>query len=92
MLNLDRIDDSGWLQSRFVLSPPRKTNFPIGKIKSRRGRPAKDDAFVYVTIGLRPAHWAWLKLWFPGGNPSDQLRALLDRALKFWPSGPVRFR
>lgn len=65
-------------------------NIPVGKLK--RGRPASSDAFVYVTIGLRPAHWLWLSLWFPGGSASDQVRALLDRALKFWPSGPYRFK
>ena len=64
-------------------------NIPTGK---KRGRPASPDAFVYITIGLRPEHWRWLSLWFPGGSPSDQVRALLDRALKFWPSGPAKFK
>lgn len=65
-------------------------NCSVGKKK--RGRPASADSYVYVTIGLRPEHWRWLALWFPNGSPSDQVRALLDRALKFWPSGPHRFK
>lgn len=60
--------------------------------KRRRGRPRKDDSFVYITIGLRPDQWRWLSLWFPSGSPSDHLRSLLDRAMKFWPGGPFVFR
>lgn len=65
-------------------------NCPVGKKK--RGRPSSSESYVYITIGLRPEHWCWLALWFPTGSPSDQARALLDRALKFWPSGPNRFK
>lgn len=82
---IDKLDESGWLQSRLALP----ANKPTGK---KRGRPSSPDAYVYITIGLRPFQWEWLALWFPNGSPSDQVRALLDRALKFWPVGPGRFR
>ena len=58
----------------------------------RRGRPRSPDSLVFVTVGLTPTQWAWLRLWFPTGSPTDQLRALFERALKFWPAGPGRFR
>ena len=67
-------------------------NNPTGLKK--RGRPlgsVKKDSYIYITIGLRPVHWVWLGLWHEG-TVSDQIRALLDRALKFWPAGPNRFR
>jgi len=92
--SLDVIDDSGWLQSNIDFETKSESNFSVGKSISRknRGRPRKDDSFVYVTIGLRPIQWAWLQLWFPNGSPSDCVRSLLDRALKFWPAGPYKFR
>lgn len=65
-------------------------NFSTGKKK--RGRPSSSESYVYITIGLRPGQWEWLARWFPNGSPSDQVRSLLDRAMKFWPGGPSVFR
>lgn len=58
----------------------------------RKGRPRSEDSLVFITVGLSKAQWEWLKLWFPGGNPTDSLKALLERAVRFWPSGPYKFR
>lgn len=59
---------------------------------NRRGRKNDPNKKVFRSYGLRPDRLKWLELWFPDGNPTDQINALLDRAMKFWPSGPARFR
>ena len=56
------------------------------------GRPKSPDSLRFVTVGLTPAQWDWLSLWFPTGSPTHQLSALFERALKFWPAGPFVFR
>ena len=63
-----------------------------GGYRAGAGRKKSDSSNVYKTVGLSPSQWAWLNLWFPGGSPSDQVRALLDRSCKFWPAGPAHFR
>jgi hypothetical protein len=58
------------------------------------GRPPlpEDQKVIGESVYLTSAEWAWLELWMPGGNRSEQVRELLERARKFWPSGPARFR
>lgn len=58
----------------------------------RRGRPCSKNPQRYKTVGITEEQWQWLERWRPGGSPSDQLRELLDRAMKFWPGGPAVFR
>ena len=60
--------------------------------KGKRGRPKDPDALKFKTIGLFEWQWQWLALWFPDGNPTNQAQELLDRAVKFWPAGPAKFR
>lgn len=62
------------------------------KERSRRGRKKDPNKLNFRSYGLRPDRETWLALWFPDGSPTDQLNALLDRAIKFWPSGPGKFR
>lgn len=66
-------------------------DFPL-EPRRRRGRPSDPNKLVFKTYGLRPDDLAWLEMWFPGGSPTDQLNALIERAKKFWPAGPGRFR
>lgn len=47
---------------------------------------------VFKTIGLTAAQWEWLKLWHEHGSPTDQVREMMQRAEKFWPAGPAKFR
>lgn len=75
-----KIDSSSWDQP--VLD---------GVIR-RPGRPRSVDPLVFVTVGLTAAQWRWLSSWFPGGSPTAQMRELFTRAMKFWPSGPHKFR
>jgi hypothetical protein len=56
------------------------------------GRPRSKDPLIFKSIGLTASQWEWLQLWFPTGNVTDQLKALHERAVKFWPSGPNRFK
>lgn len=58
----------------------------------RRGRPRQSDSKLSFGVALRPDQWAYLDLWFPGAKPTAQVEALLERAVKFWPAGPGRFR
>ena len=62
-----------------------------GKSKARGGRNADPDPYIFHSVGLNQIQWEYLSLWFPTGNPSTALRALLDRAIKFWPLGPSVF-
>lgn len=55
-------------------------------------RPKSTNPLVTRSVCLTAEQWAWLDLWFPGGNFSFCLRELFDRAMKFWPSGPSKFR
>lgn len=66
-------------------------NLPLNN-RSRCGRKKDPNKLQFASYGLRPDRLAWLELWFPGGSPTDQLNALIDRAIRFWPSGPGRFR
>ena len=58
----------------------------------KKGRPASSNPMVFYTIGMTAEQWAWLELWHPGGNRTDQMKDLLYRAQKFWPAGPAKFR
>lgn len=58
----------------------------------KKGRPRSEDSLVFVTVGLTKTQWAWLRLWFPTGSMTHALGALIDRAVRFWPSGPFKFR
>lgn len=58
----------------------------------RLGRPKSEDSLVFVTVGLTRAQWSWLQLWFPTGSITDALRGLVERAVRFWPGGPFKFR
>ena len=55
-------------------------------------RPKSDNPLVFRTVGLTAAQWRWLDLWLLSASPTAQLRELFDRAVKFWPSGPHRFK
>ena len=61
----------------------------------KRGRKPSPDSLVFVTVGLTPAQWAWLRLWqsdpLAGGSLTHPLSFLFDRAMKFWPAGPFAF-
>lgn len=83
MKKLETIDESGWKQQTIENALEQKR---------RRGRPRSASSFRFKTVGLEPEDWSWLALWCPDGNQSVQLRELLDRAKKFWPTGPARFR
>jgi hypothetical protein len=61
-------------------------------IVKMRGRPKADNPLIFKSLGLTAAQWEWLGLWFPGGNPTEQIRELFERSVKFWPSGPGKFR
>lgn len=63
-----------------------------GRSKQRGGRPADDDPYIFHSVGLTQSQWEFISLWFPTGNPSQALRELIKRSLKFWPAGPARFR
>lgn len=62
--------------------------------KRKRGRPPlpEGERMEGERVYLRPDDWRWLERWLPGGNPSEQMRELFERARKFWPGGPSRFR
>ena len=55
-------------------------------------RPKSANPLVFRTVGLTASQWDWLDTWFPGGSPTSALSDLFLRAVKFWPSGPARFR
>lgn len=80
------IDESGWVQPDL---PPVSRR---GGARPGSGRKKKDDTLQWKTVGLTPEQWLWLSTWMPTGSPSNQLRELLERAEKFWPAGPSRFR
>lgn len=58
----------------------------------RRGRPLSSDKLIFKTIGLTKSQWEWLSLWNGGGNKTVHIRELFERAMKFWPKGPYKFR
>jgi hypothetical protein len=78
-MKTDRIDDSGWMQERI-------------EFKKGRGRPRSRNALVFKTIGLTQDQWLWMELWRPGESPTAMIQELLERSMKFWPSGPAKFR
>ena len=55
---------------------------------------SKPDSKMFKTVGLTSAQWAWLEQWAISDveNPTECLGELVDRAMKFWPSGPNKFR
>lgn len=65
---------------------------PRGGARLGAGRKPSDSATKGAKVNLTAEQWEYLELWFPGANRSDQVRALLERAVKFWPSGPAVFR
>lgn len=62
-----------------------------GRTKQRGGRPSDPDPYIFASVGLTRSQWEYLSLWFPTGNISQALRALLERSVKFWPAGPFVF-
>ena len=58
---------------------------------NKRGRKSSSDSFRTISVCLTQAQWNFISLWLPTGNPSAALRALLDRAMIFWPLGPFVF-
>lgn len=70
-----------------------------GKVKKTRrggsragaGRKKSSTSKIFHTVGLTAAEWEFLGKWF-SGNKTGQLRELIERAQKFWPAGPSRFR
>lgn len=68
-----------------------KANDP-GFVRQLGGRPADPNPYIFHSVGLTQKQWEFVALWFPTGNPSNCIRSLIDRALKFWPAGPARFR
>jgi hypothetical protein len=58
----------------------------------KKGRPSNPDSKVFRNVGLRPAEWEYLSMWFDSTNPSMQVSELINRAVRFWPSGPLKFR
>lgn len=62
-----------------------------GRTRIRGGRPADPDPYIFHAVGLTQKQWEFVSLWFPTGNISHCLRALIDRAMKFWPAGPFAF-
>lgn len=73
-----KIDQSGWDQP--------------GLFEKRRGRPKKGNSLRFKTVGMTDEDWRWLSLWMPGASPTSQLAELVERAKKFWPAGPTKFR
>lgn len=69
------------------------------RTKGRGGRTPDPNKLRFVSIGLRPDQRAWLRLWRlnpdldppePGSeedNPTEQLRLLIETAMKFFPDG-----
>lgn len=80
----DVVDDSGWVQARLSSG--------YGGKRPGAGRKPTGKAKTFRSVGLSESEWAYLELWQTGASPSDQLRELLERAMKFWPSGPAKFR
>lgn len=74
-----KIDDSNWSQC--------ETTFKRG-----RGRPRSKSRLEFKTVGLTADQWKWLELWRPGESPTTMLQEMFERAQKFWPSGPAKFR
>ena len=52
-------------------------------------RPINPDAKRNpVSTRLSDHEREWLTLWRRGGNASEQLSDLIERAMRFWPAGP----
>jgi hypothetical protein len=58
----------------------------------RRGRPPAINPGKRISVYLNSQEAAFLSLWSTDGSPSTQFKDLLERAMKFWPAGPGRFR
>ncbi len=72
--------------------PRRKSTVVKGvDLTGSIGRPRLSDPYITHPVCLTRAQWDFVMLWFPTGNPSQALRFLLDRAMKFWPAGPFAF-
>lgn len=57
----------------------------------RRGRPRSADPLHRISVRLNSREVEWLSLW-SDDSPTTQIRDLLERAMKFWPAGPYKFR
>lgn len=55
-------------------------------------RPHSKDPLIFKTVGLTADQWRWLDLWFSDASPTAKMRELFNRSMKFWPSGPAKFR
>jgi len=62
-----------------------------GATHRRGGRPVDPNPYITGSVCLTESQWKYLSLWLPTGNISQALRALIDRAMKFWPAGPFVF-
>lgn len=79
-----KIVESGWDQPSFD---------DAGLLGKKRGRkPIGNKKLQFKTIGLTAEQWEWLEKWLPGRSPTAQARELFERARKFWPAGPNKFR
>lgn len=56
------------------------------------GRPSSPDSLVPVSVRLSHDQIKFLSLWTDNDCISLQLRDCLERAMKFWPAGPNKFR
>lgn len=65
---------------------------PKGGRREGAGRKKSDSSLQFKTVGLSADDWEWLLLWMPDGSATAQLRELVQRGKKFWPSGPSKFR
>jgi hypothetical protein len=65
---------------------------PLISVGKKRGRPKTESPLIFHSVGLTADQWAWLALWMPNRSTTAQLRELINRAFKFWPAGPSRFR
>ncbi len=71
---------------------PRGGFRPGAGRKPGSGKTQPEDQLHGRTVYLKQAELEWMEFWFPGGNPTEQLRELMGRARKFWPKGPASSR
>lgn len=62
-----------------------------GRSRPLGGRRPDPNPYVTGSVCLTESQWQYISLWLPTGNISQALRALIDRAMKFWPAGPFVF-
>ena len=55
------------------------------------GRPRDSNKLQFRSIGLRPARWSYLALWWPSDNITEQINNALERLEKYAPAGPDKF-